>query len=176
VVPAYTCLAARAGRRREVVQTIENDDMLSNSDFIQVIAIIVAMLVVVVAAFLIGYFRGRKHVSALWERSRKQSRSVLGGVFSEQVAPFLPNFPKELKASEARFIGKPIDFLIFKGMDEQNITEIVFVEVKSGKAQLNANERKLRDAIREKRVSWYEYRVDEGIAKISEETISDGTS
>jgi predicted Holliday junction resolvase-like endonuclease len=34
-------------------------------------------------------------------------------VFSEQVAPFLPDFPEDLKASEARFIGKPVDFLIF---------------------------------------------------------------
>jgi predicted Holliday junction resolvase-like endonuclease len=150
--------------------------MLLSSEFIRAIAIIVALLVVGVGAFLVGYFKGKKYVSALWERSRRQSRSVLGGVFSEQVAPFLPNFPKDLKASEARFIGKPIDFLIFKGMDEQNITEIVFVEVKSGKSQLNTNERKLRDAIREKRVSWYEYRVQEGIAKISGEAIPDTSS
>ena len=51
-------------------------------------------------------------------------------MFSEQVAPFFANFRKDLKASEARFIGKPIDFLVFKGMDEQNISEVVFVEVK----------------------------------------------
>src|SRR3989338_1607224 len=69
------------------------------------------------------------------------------GFFSEQVAPFLPNFPKDLKASEARFIGKPIDFLIFKGMDEQNISEVVFVEVKTVKSQLTPNERKLKNTI-----------------------------
>jgi predicted Holliday junction resolvase-like endonuclease len=89
---------------------------------------------------------------------------ILGGVFSEQVAPFLPDFPKDLKASEARFIGKPVDFLIFKGMDDQHIDEVVFVEIKSGKFQLSNNERSLRDAIQEKRVRRHEYRVDHGIS------------
>ena len=93
----------------------------------------------------------------------------MGGVFSEQVAPFLPDFPKDLKASEARFIGKPVDFLIFKGMDEQNISEVVFVEVKSGKSQLSVSEKALRDVIREKKVSWYEYRVDDDITAMSEQ-------
>jgi predicted Holliday junction resolvase-like endonuclease len=142
-------------------------NMLQSSEFIWVVSIIV---VVGVVAFLVGYFRGKKYLSALREDTRRRTRSILGGVFSEQVAPFLPDFPKDLKASEARFIGKPIDFVIFKGMDDQNITEVVFVEVKSGRSQLNTNEKKLRDAIREKRVRWHEYRVDEGIAKISEET------
>jgi predicted Holliday junction resolvase-like endonuclease len=71
--------------------------------------------------------------------------TVSGGAFSEQVAPFLPDFPKDLKTSEARFIGKPIDFLIFKGMDDQHINEVVFVEIKSGMSQLSNNERTLSD-------------------------------
>jgi predicted Holliday junction resolvase-like endonuclease len=54
-----------------------------------------------------------------------------------------------LKASEARFIGKPIDFLIFKGMDEPHIDEVVFVEIKTGNSQLSSNERSLRDGIQE---------------------------
>ena len=49
-----------------------------------------------------------------------------------------------MKALEARFIGKPIDFLIFKGMDEQHIDEVVFVEIKTGNSQLSSNERSLR--------------------------------
>lgn len=129
-------------------------------------------LVVLVAAggliFLAGFMAGKSNEFVLWKSSRKRTRSVLGGMFSEQVAPFLPNFRKDLKASEARFIGKPIDFIIFKGMDEQNISEVVFVEVKSGHSQLSTNERKLREAIQAKRVSWYEYHVDGEITHMSE--------
>jgi predicted Holliday junction resolvase-like endonuclease len=133
---------------------------------------LIALFVLILAGsfvFAIGFIMGKKLQSKLWKRSKKMSRSILGGVFSEQVAPFLPDFPKDLKASEARFIGKPVDFLIFKGMDEQNISEVVFVEVKSGKSQLSASEKALRDVIREKKVSWYEYRVDDDITAMSEQ-------
>ena len=126
--------------------------------------IVVAALVAAGVIFFLGILKGKEIEARLQRRSQKLSRSILGGVFSEQVAPFLPDFPKDLKASEARFIGKPVDFLIFKGMDEQHISEVVFVEIKSGKSQLSNNERTLRDAIQEKRVRWHEYRVDHGIS------------
>ena len=134
--------------------------------------VIIALFAVAGIAFLVGLVSGRAEGAELYKRSKRQSRSVLGGIFSEQVAPFLPGFPEDLKASEARFIGKPIDFLIFKGMDEQDIREVVFVEIKSGTSQLSTNERKLRDVIKEKKVRWEEYRVDGEITKISEESVS----
>ena len=77
----------------------------------------------------------------------RRSRSVLGGMFAEQLAPYLPNFP--FSPTEAKFIGAPIDFLVFKGMDEQRIEEVIFVEV-------NQND-SLKDAIINKRVRWHEY-------------------
>jgi predicted Holliday junction resolvase-like endonuclease len=52
-----------------------------------------------------------------------------------------------------------VDFVVFKGMDEKEIFEIVFVEVKSGDSQLSQQEQRLRDAVLAKRVSWREYRV-----------------
>jgi predicted Holliday junction resolvase-like endonuclease len=129
---------------------------------------LVAALVLILAGtavFFAGFISGKRNETKLRRQFQKQSRSVLGGVFSEQVAPFLPDFPKDLKASEARFIGKPVDFVIFRGMDEQNIEEVVFVEIKSGKSQLNSSERRLRDVIREKKVRWHEYRVDEKVTR-----------
>jgi Endonuclease related to archaeal Holliday junction resolvase len=114
--------------------------------------------------FFLGVLKGKEIEARLQRRSQKISRSILGGVFSEQIAPFLPDFPKDLKASEARFIGKPIDFLIFKGMDDQRIDEVVSGEIKTGNSQLSPNERTLRDAIEAKRVRWHEYHVDHSIA------------
>lgn len=130
------------------------------------------ILIIIIFAFLyVGYLIGRKIEDHVWKlhklepiiKSRiKTSRSVIGGQFSEQLAPYLPNFP--YKPSEVRFIGKPIDFLVFKGMDDKEIEEVVFVEVKSGKAkQLSKHERILRDAVRAKRVRWEQYDVDEKI-------------
>jgi predicted Holliday junction resolvase-like endonuclease len=121
-----------------------------------------------VTIFYIGYMSGRKDESFFHKKSKKFTRSILGGLFSEQVAPFLSGFPEDLKASEARFVGKPVDFLIFKGMDEGDINEVVFVEVKTGNSQLTPNERKLRDVINAKKVRWVEYRVNGEVSTLKE--------
>ncbi|MBU0757808.1 MAG: hypothetical protein KKF44_07080 [Nanoarchaeota archaeon] len=115
--------------------------------------------------YRLGIKRATVEVARKWsdfipkirEDAIKKSRSVLTGQFSEQLAPYLPDFP--YKPTEVRFIGKPIDFLVFKGMDEKEPEEIVFVEVKSGDAGLSTPERKLRDVIKQKKVRWEEYRV-----------------
>lgn len=96
-----------------------------------------------------------------------KSRAVLGGQFSEQLAPYLPDF--EYLPTECRFVGKPIDFIVFKGMDRKDIDEVVFVEVKSGKSKLSPSEKKLKKAIDEKKVKWVEYRIPEDVTKMREE-------
>ena len=108
-----------------------------------------------------GRLVGEKTTADTFPEAKKaavrRSRSVLGGMFAEQLAPYLPNFP--FSPTEAKFIGAPIDFLVFKGMDAQYFEEVIFVEVKSGSARLNQNERSLKDAIINKRVRWHEYHV-----------------
>jgi predicted Holliday junction resolvase-like endonuclease len=102
----------------------------------------------------IGRLVGEKSATDKFPEAKKaavqRSRSVLSGMFAEQLAPYLPNFP--FSPTEAKFIGAPIDFLIFRGMDAQRIEEVIFVEVKSGSARLNHNEHSLKDAIDNKRV------------------------
>ena len=135
------------------------------------LTIIIAIIVALVLLF-IGYLIGKKLTDSYWklklvpqirQEAVKASRAVLGGQFSEQLAPYLPDFP--YKPTEVRFIGKPIDFLVFKGMDEKDINEVVFIEVKSGKSGLSSHERKLRDVIKDKKVAWQEYRIPEDITK-----------
>ncbi|MBI2655420.1 hypothetical protein HYX06_03285 [Candidatus Woesearchaeota archaeon] len=92
------------------------------------------------------------------ETAIKQSRAVLSGQFSEQIAPYMPDFP--YKPTEARFIGKPVDFIVFRGMDDKKIEEVVFVEVKTGQGKLNDVEKTLKSAIENKNVEWYEYKID----------------
>lgn len=90
-----------------------------------------------------------------------KSRQIIGGTFSEQLAPFLPDFPFD--PTEARFIGKPVDFVVFRGLAAGAVEELVFVEVKSGKSRLNRNESSIRHAVAAGRVSFFEYRVPAGI-------------
>lgn len=125
------------------------------------------------AGFKLGKTLGRRTEENIWKTQKveeivkariKTSRAVLGGQFSEQLAPYLPDFP--YNPSDCRFMGKPIDFLVFSGMDQKEISEVVFVEVKSGKAKaLSPQEKKLKEAIIAGRVRWEQYNVAEDITE-----------
>ena len=132
-------------------------------EFSEIIGIAALTAILLYAGYLIGkYITHRQlkdRVPGIREEAIKQSRSVLAGQFSEQIAPYLPLFP--YKPTEARFIGKPIDFIVFKGMDEKKIDEVVFVEVKTGQSKLSDVEKSLKSTIEDKKVSWHEYRVPE---------------
>ena len=90
----------------------------------------------------------------------KRSRSVIGGQLAEQVAPFLPGFP--CNPGDARFIGKPVDFIAFPGMTEDNrVHEVLLIEVKTGKSALSGREKEVKKAVAEGRVRYVEYRADD---------------
>jgi len=139
------------------------------------ITTVLLIFFILVSGILIGYILGNKITTMrrdkYWENElpnhRKdaisKSRAVLSGMFSEQLAPYLPDF--RFKPTEVRFMGKPVDFIAFKGLDDKNVEEIVFVEVKSGKSKLNKTEKSLKEAIENKRVSWKEYRIPEDLTK-----------
>lgn len=82
-----------------------------------------------------------------------QSRAVLGGKFVEQLAPYLPQFAYD--PTEARFIGSPIDLIVFPGLATGDPQEIVIMEIKSGRnCQLTSQERKIRQLVEEGMVRW----------------------
>ena len=136
-------------------------------EFFEIIVVIASLIVILFIGYLIGKYITLKHFDDKIPKERedaiKQSRAVLSGQFSEQIAPYLPDFP--FNPTEARFIGKPIDFVVFKGMDEKKIEEIVFVEVKSGQSQLSKIEKSLKSAVENKNVSWHEYKVPDEMTK-----------
>jgi len=137
---------------------------------IDTITLIIILIALIIAFFIgqkIGAYKKHKEWEAALPEHRQdaimRSRAVLGGHFSEQLAPYLPDF--DYLPTECRFIGKPIDFLVFKGMDEKKIDEVVFVEVKSGNAKLTEHEKNLKETIDKKRVKWVEYRIPEELTK-----------
>lgn len=128
-------------------------------------------LVGIAISFWIGFKSGAFRKNREWEDAlpehRKEaimkSRAVLSGSFSEQLAPYLPDF--NFSPTECRFIGKPVDFVVFKGADNKQIEEVIFVEVKSGKAKLSPQEKNLKETIEKGRVKFAEYRVPEDLTK-----------
>jgi predicted Holliday junction resolvase-like endonuclease len=72
----------------------------------------------------------------------------------------MAGFPYNPK--DARFLGTPIDFLVFDGMSDDDVREVVFLEIKTGGSSLTTRERRVRDAVLAGRVSWREFRVGGG--------------
>ena len=127
-----------------------------------VTAIPTAALVLIGGLFLlliIQTIRLGKDRSFLRKDAIKRSRSVIGGQLAEQVAPFLPGFP--CNPGDARFIGKPVDFIAFPGLTEDNtVHEVLLIEVKTGKSALSGREKEVRRAVAEGRVRYVEYRAE----------------
>ena len=99
-----------------------------------------------------------------------RQRSTIKGDISEIIAPWSIQSVNSVK--ELNFIGSPIDFVGFKGLDGDGEIEIKFIEVKSGKSKLNKNQRRIRDAVIAKRIEWIEVRVKDTEIEIEEKTIN----
>ncbi len=140
------------------------------------IAVVVAVLIIILINYITRLkferrFREWRDEEILkWqteiEQARKsavvQSRAVLGGKFTEQMVPYFPDFKYD--PTEVRFIGSPIDLIVFPGLARGDPEEIVILEIKTGKsAQLNPVQRKIKQLILNGMVRWDEiHRVSEG--------------
>lgn len=101
----------------------------------------------------------------------KRAKTINHGFSSENFAPLLapqdPNTPACINNhKDFRHIGDPIDYLIVCGADSirkkesDDITHVFLLDIKTGKASLNKVQRRIRDAIKEGRVSFAIYNTD----------------
>ena len=88
-----------------------------------------------------------EYTKAVRRDAVQRSQAATAGKMSEQLVPFFPEF--EWSAKDARFLGSPVDFVVFDGLSEGSVRRVVFVEVKTGSSSLSARERLLRDAIQQ---------------------------
>lgn len=94
----------------------------------------------------------------------KQSKSVTRGQVSEHLIPIFPDFP--YNASECKFSGQPIDYIVFKGMNDvrdgrEATVEIIIADVKVGAAKRTKVQNAIKKAIENKAVRWETWRIDE---------------
>jgi predicted Holliday junction resolvase-like endonuclease len=120
--------------------------------------VLVVLLLGVTLVALMALYRLRVRVQEIRKDAVRRSAAVVSGKVSEQLAPYLPGFPYDPR--DARFLGTPIDLVVFDGMNGDELREIVFLEIKTGASTLSARERRIRDAVLARRVRWMEYRVD----------------
>ncbi len=138
-------------------------------DVVTVALVLIAIAFGLVVGFLAGRavmrqtmeldFRDRER--EIRQDSVDRSRATLSGQFLEKLAPHLPDFPYD--PTDVRFLGTPVDYVVFDGLAAGEVDEIVFLEVKSGRSTLSSSQRRVRDAVEAGAVRWDVYRVpDEG--------------
>lgn len=86
------------------------------------------------------------------EKAQITTKAVNIGKNLEKVLPTMRDF--KWTVPDSKFLGDPIDLIIFNGLSINKVKSIDFVEVKSGKASLNNHQKSIRDAIKEQKVSY----------------------
>lgn len=108
----------------------------------------------------------KEAVSAARKDAINKSRSVLRGQASEHLAPYVI---KGTNPKDYRFMGNPIDYVCFEGLSDildgksDYISSIKFIDIKTGKSSLNKSQRRIRDAIKENKVTFEVINIDEKI-------------
>lgn len=99
------------------------------------------------------------------KRSVNTSRAVLKGKIAEQFAPILPEF--DYLPSDAKFLGDPVDYIIFDGYSEfreglrsADEIQIILLDIKSGNARLHQGQQAIAKAIQQRRVSFQTLHID----------------
>ncbi len=118
---------------------------------------LILLLLVAIQGYLLFQLKLRE--ARIRDDALSRSQSVVAGKATEHLAPLLPGF--DFDPRDARFLGSPIDFVVFDGLSEGEVHEVVFVEIKTGpSAALTSRERLVRDAVEGRRVRFLEVRID----------------
>jgi len=111
---------------------------------------------IVIASLYFVIWRLR-YSAKIRENAVQRSLAVTAGKVHEQLVPYLPEFGFNPK--DARFLGSPVDLVVFDGLADGQVRRVVFLEVKTGGAPLTARERQVRQVIEAREVAWAELRL-----------------
>lgn len=129
-------------------------------DFLTIIWILLASIIFFLVGQFIGRLKSEKSFKQRLLEARKdatsRSRAILQGQISEQIAPLFEDFKYDI--ADVRFIGKPIDFIVFEGLSKGEVERIVFLEVKTSSSRLTKSEKQIKDVVKNKKVFFDEYR------------------
>lgn len=91
------------------------------------------------------------------EDAVKRSRSVIEGQILEKLAPILPGWKYTL--SDCKFLSAPIDYVIFDGLSEGKILEVILLEIKKDDSNSTKRQNSIKKAVTEGRVRYELLRI-----------------
>ncbi|WP_419803435.1 Holliday junction resolvase-like protein [Mucilaginibacter sp.] len=104
-----------------------------------------------------------------------RSYSVNLGKITEHLVPFHSSFLSQFNPKDARFIGSPIDLIVFDGYaDKKDDIIIYIVEVKTGNSRLTEIQQKIKAAVLKGEIRWAEINPDNSsFIQVSTSNITD---
>ena len=108
------------------------------------------------------------------KESVDKSRAVIRGQATEHLAPYVM---QNINPKDCRFMGNPIDYVVFDGLSDitdkvaKDIKQVIFVDVKTGKSNLTTVQRRIRDAIKDGRVSFQIVNPDKEKKNVDENVV-----
>ena len=94
----------------------------------------------------------RKRKKLVTEKAQITTKAVNVGRNLEKILPIAQDF--RWSVPDCKFLGDPIDLIVFNGLSVNKVNSLSFIEVKSGNASLNEHQKSIRDAIKDKKVSY----------------------
>lgn len=86
-----------------------------------------------------------------------RSYSVNLGKITEHLIPFHQSFLSQFNPKDARFIGSPIDLIVFDGYaDKRDEIQIYIVEIKTGNSKLTEIQKKIKASVLNGNIRWAE--------------------
>ena len=119
--------------------------------------LVVGIAIGIVIAWLYFLVWRLRYTSRIRDDAVQRSLAVTAGKVHEQLVPYLPEFGFNPK--DARFLGSPVDLVVFDGLAAGQVRRVVFLEVKTGGAPLTSRERQVRAVIEAREVAWAELRL-----------------
>jgi predicted Holliday junction resolvase-like endonuclease len=93
------------------------------------------------------------------QKFHERSKIVNKGLISQEMVPLIPGFPYAFK--DARRAVHPLDYIVFDGLSDGNLKEVIFLEIKTGKTNaLSPNERQIKKAIDKGKVRYEIFNPD----------------
>jgi len=106
------------------------------------------------------------------ELSRKAiatSKGVKLGYFLENWIPHFKLLFKKYNPCDYVYLGKPIDFIVFDGMEANDIKNLTFLEVKSGSSGFSKRERQICECVKKGKVKFETIRVKDNKIELIKE-------
>ncbi len=133
-------------------------NIISNNSSLVIIAyIIIWMIFWILVWYIIWRFQRYADIRKNRQDAVKRSRSSILWELYEKIMPFLSEFkysPKDMV-----FVWKWFDYLILDWLNDWDLKEIIFMEIKYWSSSLNKNEKMIRQTVGSKSVKYVEFRI-----------------